>query len=94
VESAAMGLLAGINAARLALRQSLVTPPRTTAMGGLVCYITQEPLKEFQPMNVNFGIIPPLEKVRKGGDKRQALADRSLKDMEDWIHSLHPLDNP
>ena len=60
VESAAMGLLAGINAARQAQAQELVTPPRATALGALVHHLTNTATKDFQPMNVNFGLFPPL----------------------------------
>ncbi|MGD0623914.1 MAG: methylenetetrahydrofolate--tRNA-(uracil(54)-C(5))-methyltransferase (FADH(2)-oxidizing) TrmFO [Thermodesulfobacteriota bacterium] len=84
VESAAMGLLAGMNGARLTQGNPLVSPPQTTAMGGLVHYICNPQVKEFQPMNVNFGLLPPLGERRKGRDKREALAERALKDLEGW----------
>ncbi len=84
VESAAMGVLAGMNGARLTQGNPLVCPPLTTAMGGLVHYISNPQVKEFQPMNVNFGLLPPLGERRKGRDKRLALAERALKDLEEW----------
>jgi len=84
VESAAMGLLAGINAARVIQGKAPVIPPQTTAMGGLVHYITNPQVKQFQPMNVNFGLFPPLAKRVKGKDKRKAMAERALKDLEEW----------
>ena len=61
VESTAMGLLAGMNAARLIRAKSPLIPPPTTGMGGLVHYITDPKVKEFQPMNVNFGLSLRLE---------------------------------
>jgi len=84
VESAAMGLLSGINAARVIQEKAPVIPPETTAMGGLVHYITNRQIKEFQPMNVNFGIFPPLGKGIKKKDKRKAIGERALKDLEEW----------
>jgi len=84
VESAAMGLLAGINAALQAQGKNLIVPPPTTALGSLVQYIANTPLKEFQPMNVNFGLFPPLDQRLKGKDKHEALAARALKDLEEW----------
>src|SRR5581483_1365513 len=59
IESAATGLLAGINAARLLAGAPPVTPPTTTALGALLDYITDPERKRFQPMNVNFGLIAP-----------------------------------
>lgn len=89
VESTAMGLLAGINAARLIQGKVPVSPPQTTGMGGLVHYICHPQVKEFQPMNVNFGLFPELDAPLRGKDKRQALADRALKDLEEWINTFH-----
>ena len=62
VESAAMGLLAGINAARQALCRPLITPPRETALGALIGHLTNTATKNFQPMNVNFGLFSPLRR--------------------------------
>lgn len=85
VESTAIGLLAGINAARMAKGQSLLIPAPTTAIGSLVHYITDAPGKEFQPMNVNFGLFPPLEGRFRGRDKKRALSERALQDLENFI---------
>lgn len=89
VESSAMGLLAGINAARMVLGQSLIVPPATTAIGALVHYITNPGLKVFQPMNVNFGLFPPLPGRKRGKEKHTAIAERALQDLEDWKRSIH-----
>ena len=85
VESAAMGLLAGINAARLARAQELVTPPRATALGALVHHLTNTETKDFQPMNVNFGLFPPLEGRIPKKLRGAAYAERALKELEEWI---------
>ncbi len=87
VESTAMGLLAGINAAALAGKKELRTPPVTTGIGSLVRHITEFPGKEFQPMNVNLGLFPPLEQRFRGKEKRRAVSRRSLEDLERWIAS-------
>jgi methylenetetrahydrofolate--tRNA-(uracil-5-)-methyltransferase len=84
VESTAMGLLAGRNAANLVRGKSLGIPPATTTIGSLVHYITDPPLGEFQPMNVNFGLFPPIAKHLRGRDKRKAMGARALKDLEEW----------
>ncbi len=90
VESAAMGLLAGVNAARMAEGATPVVPPGTTAMGGLTGYITNPQIKGFQPMNVNFGLFPPLQDRRKGKEKKKGLAERALRDLEEWKKGFTP----
>ncbi len=84
MESTAIGLLAGINAHRYANGMPALVPPPTTAMGALVNYITQSQAAPFQPMNVNFGLLPPLSGKNRGRGKRLLLATRALKDMEEW----------
>jgi methylenetetrahydrofolate--tRNA-(uracil-5-)-methyltransferase len=87
VESTAMGLLAGLNAARRASGRCLLVPPETTAMGALVRYLTQASPEGFQPMNVNFGLFPSLDaRVPKKG-RRAALARRALEDLHSWMAS-------
>jgi methylenetetrahydrofolate--tRNA-(uracil-5-)-methyltransferase len=85
VESAAMGLLAGINAARQALAVPLVTPPRETALGALIAHLTNTATKDFQPMNVNFGLFSPLEGRIPKKLRGPAYAERGLKALEAWI---------
>ncbi len=91
VESTAMGLLAGINASRLFRRQKLVVPPRVTAHGALVHYITEADPAHFQPMNINWGLFPPLDlppKKRKRLPKRERyrlMAERALTALARWI---------
>lgn len=81
VESAAMGLLAGINAARLAAGQEPVVPPPETALGSLVNHLTGSDPEKFQPSNINFGLFPDWpQKVKKKirGQERAQLALTSL----------------
>lgn len=74
VESAASGLLAGINAAHIVLGEEPVVLPKTTVMGSMAHYITHASGKHFQPMNANFGIIPKLgTKIRDKKEKNQAV---------------------
>jgi methylenetetrahydrofolate--tRNA-(uracil-5-)-methyltransferase len=77
VESTGAGLVAGINAARLARGEEPVEPPREMMLGSLLHYITS-PSDNFQPMNANLGLLPPLERRLRGREKRRALAERAL----------------
>lgn len=89
VESAAMGLLAGINAARVLKGQPLIPPPRTTALGALIGHITNRFTPQYQPMGVNFGLFPPLEERVKNKERRRALlVERALRDLEAWTEEL------
>ncbi|MBI3802363.1 MAG: methylenetetrahydrofolate--tRNA-(uracil(54)-C(5))-methyltransferase (FADH(2)-oxidizing) TrmFO [Nitrospirae bacterium] len=92
VESAAMGGLAGINAARLLQGEKTVIPPKTTAHGALIQYITQSHPAFFQPMNTNFGLFPPLEQTDKAVKgkmnkalRHQKVVERALGDLGQWI---------
>ncbi len=87
VESAAAGLLAGVNIARRIDGCEGLVPPPTTALGALVAYVTDRSRKEFQPMNANYGLFPALPGRRRGREKRLALAERALGDLEAWIAS-------
>jgi len=94
IESAAMGLLAGYFSASDYLNVEFFSPPRTTALGSLIAYITQEASSEsFQPMNVNFGLFPSLNETKivkgkpkqlKGRERKLALSQRALKDIRTW----------
>ena len=86
VESAAVGLMTGRFAA--AERQGLapVAPPATTAMGALLGHITGgADAATFQPMNVNFGLFPPIDGAFRGKERKQALSARALRDFDQWI---------
>lgn len=79
VESAASGLIAGMNAAKAALGQELLVLPVETTLGSMAQYITTADFKHFQPMNANFGLLPKLEtKIRNKKEKNEALAQRAL----------------
>ncbi len=85
VESAGSGLLAGINAARMALGEAPTTMPRTTAMGALAYYVSHADASHYQPTNITFGIMTPLEQPpRKKPARKEALSARALRDLETW----------
>lgn len=93
VESAAMGLLAGRMAAADLLQGSVPPPPPTTATGALITHITGgADAKTFQPMNVNFGLFPPVEGLKSGRrgrkDRYKAYTDRAKSDWADWIRHV------
>ena len=82
VESAASGLLAGINAARLIKGQEPIILPQEMAMGSLAYYITHASGKHFQPMNTNFGLFPELpERIKDKKTRYEALANRALENL-------------
>lgn len=86
VESAASGLAAGINAARLFGGQTPLELPRNTALGSLLHYISHAESAHFQPMNITFGLLPPWpEKIRDKREKNSLLAGRALADLEAWL---------
>ena len=86
VESAGGGLLAGIYCGMSLLDGGIRPVPRTTAIGSLAFYISHARAIDYQPTNVTFGIIPELEtRVRKRQERRQALAQRALRDLDSWI---------
>jgi methylenetetrahydrofolate--tRNA-(uracil-5-)-methyltransferase len=88
VESAAMGILAGVNAARLLRGEPMAVPPRSTALGSLVAYVTERGKKSFQPMNANYGLFPPLARTVRGRDKKLEFAERGLADIRRWCDDL------
>ena len=82
MESAACGIMAGINAVRHINGEEPLVLPNTTMIGALLEYITDRTVKDFQPMGANFGIMPPLDRViRDKKERYQALADRSLETL-------------
>ena len=90
VESAAMGLLAGRMAAGEILGRPVETPAPTTAMGALITHITGgADAKTFQPMNVNFGLFPPVDGLKGGRrgrkDRYKAYTDRAKTDWQNWL---------
>ncbi|MGQ4243579.1 FADH(2)-oxidizing methylenetetrahydrofolate--tRNA-(uracil(54)-C(5))-methyltransferase TrmFO [Enterococcus casseliflavus] len=83
VESAASGLMAGINAAKLAKGEAPIIMPQETTIGSMAYYITHAEGKNFQPMNANFGLLPELpERIRDKKSRYEALANRALAALE------------
>ncbi|WP_342560506.1 FADH(2)-oxidizing methylenetetrahydrofolate--tRNA-(uracil(54)-C(5))-methyltransferase TrmFO [Psychrobacillus sp. FSL W7-1457] len=88
VESAGSGLLAGINAAKLAKGEELVVFPAETALGSMARYITEANPKNFQPMNINFGLFPELQpKVRDKKVRTEQMANRALTTIQNFMKS-------
>ncbi|WP_160037368.1 MULTISPECIES: FADH(2)-oxidizing methylenetetrahydrofolate--tRNA-(uracil(54)-C(5))-methyltransferase TrmFO [Paenibacillus] len=86
VESAASGLIAGINAARKAKGEELVVLPETSTIGSMAHYVTNADPKHFQPMNANFGLLPALDKkIRNKKEKNEALANRALASIDEFV---------
>jgi methylenetetrahydrofolate--tRNA-(uracil-5-)-methyltransferase len=91
VESAASGLLAGINAARIARGGEPVALPRTTALGALAYYVSHAEAAHYQPTNITFGIMPPLEHPpRRKPARKEALSARALSDLAPLVVQLAP----
>jgi methylenetetrahydrofolate--tRNA-(uracil-5-)-methyltransferase len=89
VESAAVGLLAGRFAAAELKGEPLTAPPLTTALGALLGHITGGADAEiYQPMNVNFGLFPPIEGKRKKADRKKAYTERAAADLQAWRAAL------
>jgi methylenetetrahydrofolate--tRNA-(uracil-5-)-methyltransferase len=87
LESAATGLLAGINAARLARAEAAVSPPPTTMLGALLRYITSAEPGTFQPINANFGLLPPPPRVARGrGERNRLHGERAQADFRAWLN--------
>jgi methylenetetrahydrofolate--tRNA-(uracil-5-)-methyltransferase len=86
VESAASGLLAGVNAAALAMGFPLRAAPRTTAIGALAYYVSHAAAGHYEPSNITFGIMEPLDSPpRNKLDRKTALSARALADLDGWM---------
>jgi methylenetetrahydrofolate--tRNA-(uracil-5-)-methyltransferase len=91
VESAASGLIAGINAAALVNGEPVVAPPRTTAIGALAYYVSHAEPSHYEPSNITFGIMPPLDRPPRGKMERKlAISRRALEDLETWMAERPP----
>lgn len=94
VESAASGLVAGLNLARRLQNKDEILFPRETALGALAQYISDETVADFQPMNVNFGIITPLgERIKNKQERYTKISERGLAILEDLICSCGILED-
>jgi methylenetetrahydrofolate--tRNA-(uracil-5-)-methyltransferase len=86
VESIATGLMAGINAATLATGGEPAAPPRATAFGSLVHYITRAESKSFQPANMTFDLLPALDrKIRDRQERHRRQCELALREFEAWL---------
>jgi methylenetetrahydrofolate--tRNA-(uracil-5-)-methyltransferase len=89
VESIATGLIAGVHAASLACGEEPVVPPRPSAFGSLVHYVARADMKTFQPANITFDLLPPLEKqVRDRQQRHRLQCERALREFDGWIEAL------
>ena len=93
VESVAMGWLAGVNAARLAHGSDLVEAPVGTAVGSLAKYVSATQTKNFQPVNITFALLPPLQeterkRVRRKRDRHQLQVELALKRWDAWLEEI------
>jgi methylenetetrahydrofolate--tRNA-(uracil-5-)-methyltransferase len=88
VESIATGLMAGMNAAALAIDEEAVPPPRATAFGSLIHYITNAESKSFQPANITFDLLPALEiRVRDRKERHRQQCELALRQFDQWYAS-------
>jgi methylenetetrahydrofolate--tRNA-(uracil-5-)-methyltransferase len=86
VESIATGLLSGMNAAALATEAEVVPPPRATALGSLVHYITQADARNFQPANITFDLLPPLTvRIRDRRERHRRQCELALQEIQGWL---------
>lgn len=91
IESAAMGFIAGVNAARRMKGEAFIPPPGTSAHGSLVRFLIGKPTGAFQPSNIHFGLLPGDEQVQRVRDKKQRrmlMAGRAIADWEDYIRGI------
>ena len=93
VESVATGWLAGINAVRMLRGQALITAPQTSAIGALCRYVSNVETKNFQPVNITFGLLQelPVELRKKYRNKRErhlVQVERALKDWDDFLEDF------
>ena len=93
VESAAVGLLAASFAAAEARQATLPAPPPETALGALLGHITGGADAEtYQPMNINFGLMPPIEGPKaKKADRKRIYTDRARAGLKGWLEQMEPL---
>ncbi|MEE0510993.1 MAG: FADH(2)-oxidizing methylenetetrahydrofolate--tRNA-(uracil(54)-C(5))-methyltransferase TrmFO [Peptococcaceae bacterium] len=90
IESTASGLVAGINAARYVKDEDTLIFPYTTAIGALMHHVGTSPTTNFQPMNINFGLLPaPERKIRSKKERNAYYAQRALDDLMTWVAEFH-----
>jgi methylenetetrahydrofolate--tRNA-(uracil-5-)-methyltransferase len=89
VESIASGLVSGISAARACLQRPVYPFPLTSIIGAQADYIAHAEPKDFQPMNANFGLLPPIEGIKNKKEKKMKMAERSLDVLREWMEVGH-----
>jgi methylenetetrahydrofolate--tRNA-(uracil-5-)-methyltransferase len=92
VESVATGWLAGLNAARLVHKQDLITAPARSATGALCRYVSNVETKNFQPVNITFGLLEPLseelrKKYRQKRERHRVQVEMALRDWDEWLNA-------
>ena len=95
VESVATGWLAGINAVRVLRDEPMITAPQTSAIGALCRYVSNVETKNFQPINITFGLLEPLpvelrKKHRNKRERHMVQVERALKDWDEWMPTVGP----
>jgi methylenetetrahydrofolate--tRNA-(uracil-5-)-methyltransferase len=90
VESVATGWMAGLNAVRALRGQELLTAPATSAIGALCRYVSNVETKNFQPVNITFGLLEPLppelrKKYKRKRERHEVQVERALKDWDEWM---------
>ena len=89
VESIATGMMAGMHAASLAYGYEPLPPPRATALGSLVHYVTEADSRNFQPANITFDLLPPLERrVRDRAERHRLQCERALSELDHWLERV------
>lgn len=93
VESVAMGWLAGVNAARLAMEQPLIQAPPLSAIGALARYVSNAQTKNFQPVNITFALLEPLaqqdrKRIRRKRDRHLLQVELALKEWDTWLQQI------
>lgn len=96
-EAMATGMLAGMNAARVARGLPAVAPPRVSALGSLTHYLASATAKNFQPANTTFALLPPLEgeerrKTKRKADRHRMQCERGLRAFQEWLHETGEAD--
>jgi methylenetetrahydrofolate--tRNA-(uracil-5-)-methyltransferase len=93
VESVATGWLAGLNAGRILGDQPLLTAPSTSATGALCRYVSNVETKNFQPVNITFGLLEPLpvelrKKYRNKRERHRVQVERALEEWDEWLKGI------
>jgi len=94
VESIATGLMAGMNAVALVLGEKLAAPPRASAFGSLTHYVTHADARRFQPANITFDLLPPLDKkIRDRKERHRLQCELALKEFDEWLERMDAMQN-